>query len=353
MNDFRNRARNALLGLAIGDAVSWPAMFHRSRLLPPWLRRIRREIDAQREESGVLRVPMPFSLNQSPDVFKPGPGDDTEWAAWMIGNLMKHGCSVEPGWVIDAWRDLAADTGKIRGGVSTEAALANLRRGVLPPASGRDNPHYFDDGAACRSVPIGIAYAGNPALAAEAAAIDASVTNYEDGVLVARAIAAAISAACAGESPAGVIKRAVAELPEGTWSGRIVDEALAMCREDAPFLALVPSLHGLLNREYSDGSVGPETLALTLAIVSRLASDFSGAIAASTMFAKGADSVPALVGAIAGALTSGPAIPEQWTGYLDSLNGICLPVLAGKSYLGLVDGFVSTCAPPGDRRERT
>jgi ADP-ribosylglycohydrolase len=353
MNEFRTRARNALLGLAMGDALSWPAMFHRSRLLPAWLRRIRREIDEQREEIAILRVAMPFSLNQSADLFKPGPGDDTEWAAWMIGNLMKHGCRVELTWVNDAWLNLAADKGPVRGGVSTVAALANLRRGVMPPSSGRDNPHYFDDGAACRSVPIGIAYAGNPSRAAEAAAIDASVTNFEDGVLIARATAAAISAACAGESSAAVIGRAVAELPRGTWSGRTVDDALTMCREDVPFLALIPSLHGILNREYSDGSVGPETIALVLAIVSRLGGDFNSAIAASTMFAKGADSVPALVGAIAGALTPGPAIPEQWTNYLDPLNGICLPALAGQSYIGLVDGFVNACKPPGNRRERT
>jgi ADP-ribosylglycohydrolase len=296
---------------------------------------------------------MPFSLNQSADVFKPGPGDDTEWAAWMIGNLMKHACTVEQTWVNDAWRTLATDKGPVRGGVSTEAALANLRRGVMPPSSGRDNPHYFDDGAACRCVPIGIAYAGTPARAADSAAIDASVTNFEDGILVARATAAAISAACAGESPEAVIGRAVTELPKGSWSRRTVSEALTICRGDAPFLALVPSLHGILNREYSDGSVGPETIALVLAIVSRMGTDFSGAIAASTMFAKGADSVPALVGAIAGALTPGPAIPEQWTDHLDPLNGICLPALAGQSYIGLVDGFVNACTPPGNRREGT
>ena len=350
MNNFHNRARNALLGLAIGDAVSWPAMFHRSRLLPAWLRRIRREMDAQREETGILRVPMPFSLNQPSDVFEAGPGDDTEWAAWMIVNLQKHGCRVEAAWVNDAWRDLANDKGKIRGGVSTEAALANLRRGVMPPSSGRDNPHYFDDGAACRGVPIAIAYAGEPALASEAAAIDASVTNYEDGVLVARAIAAAISAACAGESLVAVIDRAVAELPKGSWSGRTVDDALRVCQGDAPFLALFPLLHGILNREYSDGSVGPETLALTLAIVSRLGNDFSGAIAASTMFAKGADSVPALVGAIAGALSPGTVIPEQWKTNLSPLLGICLPSLAGRNYVDLVDEFVLACSSPDNRR---
>src|SRR5512141_2275250 len=79
MNNFETRARNALLGLALGDAIGWTAMYHRAHTLPAWTRRRRREIDAQREETNVLRIPMPFSLNQPSETFDLCPTDDTEW----------------------------------------------------------------------------------------------------------------------------------------------------------------------------------------------------------------------------------------------------------------------------------
>jgi ADP-ribosylglycohydrolase len=352
MNDFRSRARNALLGLAIGDAVGWPAMFHRSRLLPPWTRRIRREMDAQREEAGVLRVPMPFSLNQPFTAFDLCPTDDTEWAAWTIDGLLANGCSVNADWVNGQWSGLARGGTAVRGGVSTQAAFANLRNGVLPPASGRNNPHYFDDGAACRAVPIGIAYAGNPDRAAAAAAVDACVTNAEDGIWVAQSVAAAVSIACAGGSSTSAIEAARGILPVDSWSRRTVDRALRLAGKDVPSLALLPLLQRILNAEYSDGCVGPETLALTLAVVQRFGGLFDEAVTTAAAFAKGADALPALVGAIAGALASGTPIPPQWEGSLGPLRGICVPSLAGRDYQGLVATFVSACSSRMDIEER-
>jgi ADP-ribosylglycohydrolase len=352
MNDFRRRARNALLGLAIGDAIGWPAMFHRSRLLPPWTRRIRREMDAQREDAGVLRVPMPFSLNQPFTAFDLCPTDDTEWAAWTMDGLLAHHGSVNAEWVAARWSDLAHGGTGIRGGVSTQAALANLRNGVMPPASGRNNPHYFDDGAACRAVPIGIAHAGNPDRAAAGAAIDACVTNAEDGIWVAQAVAAALSAACAGGSRASVVETAAGFLPADSWSRRAVDHALQLSGQDVPSLALLPLLHRVLNAEYSDGCVGPETIALTLAIIQRFGERFDEAVTTAAAFAKSADALPALVGAIAGALAPGTPIAPHWDGSLGPLRGISLPSLAGRDYQGLVETFVSACSSQKESEER-
>ena len=65
MNELKIRARNAMIGLAIGDAISWSAMFHRSYLLPPWTRRIRREIDASSEATNVILQPTPFRMKSN------------------------------------------------------------------------------------------------------------------------------------------------------------------------------------------------------------------------------------------------------------------------------------------------
>jgi len=343
MTPFRNRARHSLLGLAIGDAISWPAMFHRSWLLPAWTRRLRREIDTHRESASVIRVPMPFSLNQPPESFDLFPTDDTEWTAWAMQNLLHHSCIVDQDWVEREWSELARSEKPLRGAISTLTALANFRKGLKPPVTGSDNPHYFDDGSLCRAVPIGLAYAGNPDAAANAAAVDAHITNSEDGVWVASSVAAAISAACQGGSLDSTIDAALGALPMNSWSRRTVDRALEIAGQSASLLSLVPSLHHILHVEYSDGCAGPETLALSLAIVSKCGHNGEHAITAATCFAKGADALPAIVGALAGSLADESPWQETWT-IVQTLRGVCLPSLGGTNYLQLIDDFVSTCS---------
>ncbi len=359
MNDLQRRARSALFGLAMGDALCWPAMFHRSRLLPSWPRRLRREMEAQEEETGVLRIPMPFSLNQPAEVFDLCPTDDTEWAAWTMDLLLDRSVfppsertsrsavprSMDTGRVTAAWIALARSGQQIRAGVSTAAALENLRRGLLPPRSGQENPHYFDDGAACRAVPIGLAFAGDPGAACRAAASDASVTNYEDGVWTAQAVAAAVSTACAGEPASAVIDAALEALPPRSWSRHTVEEALRISGRKEPAFQLIPLLHDIVNKEYSYGSVGPETLALTLGIISRLGGNFEGAVTMANAFAKTADALPALVGALSGAIAPQEEIGPAWRQCIDGLRGISIPAMKGRSYLELVDTFVGDCLP--------
>jgi hypothetical protein len=61
--------------------------------------------------------------------------------------------------------------------------------------------------------------------------------------------------------------------------------------------------------------------------------------------------VPAIVGAIAGALANDDPVPERWKRSLGTLRGISIPALAGKDYLGLVTTFTGVCASAGRRKE--
>lgn len=332
------RARNALLGLVVGDALSWPAIFHRSYLLPAWPRRIRREMDQEGELHGILPVPMPFSLNQAAEAFNPGPTDDTEWAAWIMDKLITNEGLLAADMVESSWKQLADEQLPVRGWTSTHAALLNLRRGMKPPETGHDNPHYFDDGALCRAVPIGILYAGKPDVAVSATALEAAVTNAEDGVWVAQALAAAISVACAGGTIDDAVRAATDVLPKGSWSRRTVEDALRISAREEPVLSLVPSLLGIVNKEYSQCS-GPETLALALVLASRCT--FDSAVPLALAFSKNADALPAMVGALTGACDSGTPVPVQWEESVRSLGGICIPRLKGRDYVKLVDDFVA------------
>jgi ADP-ribosylglycohydrolase len=340
MNKLKQRAENAMVGLAIGDALSWTSMFHRSFLLPPWTRRIRREIDSSSETTNVIVTPMPFSLNQPANHFNISPTDKTEWAAFTAENLLKKNFDLYEQEVLNEWMKLANSQNPIRGGVSTQAALNNLRKGIQPPQSGKQNPHYFDDGAMSRAVPIGIMYAGQPDKAAEIATIDATVTNSEDGVWAAQAIAVTVSLLCAGENIKDAINGAYQYLPELSWIRRTVDEAMEIAKNNNSIFSILPEIHNkIVNREYSYGNVAPETLALTFIIVRLHGDNFETAVTTAASFAKSGETLPAMVGALAGAMQLKSIASEQWLNAINTLKGICIPNFAGKNYLKLIEAF--------------
>ena len=338
MNDLKQRATNAMVGLAIGDALSWTAMFHRSFLLPPWTRRVRREIDSDSEKSNVIVTPMPFSLNQPAQHFSISPTDETEWAAFTSQILLRSNFNSYKQSVLKEWINLAQSTNPIRGGVSTQAALHNLRNGIHPPQSGKENPHYFDDGAMARAVPIGIICAGQPDKAALLAEIDSCVTNSEDGVWAAQAMAVAISLVCSGESINNAITAAYYYLPEFSWIRRTVDEAMQIAQKSESVFSIIPELHNrIVNREYSYGNVAAETLALTFVIADVHGNNFENALLTASGFAKSGETLPAMVGALTGAMHSSAIAGEHWLNAIGSLKGICIPFLAGKNYLTLTE----------------
>jgi len=348
--ELKQRAFNALMGLAAGDAISWPAQYHRSYLLPFWTRRIRREIDGESEDVNVIRLPMPFSLNQPATVYDIGATDDTEWAAFTAKQLINSGANPSPQNWYEAWRQLANATPPVRASISIQSALENLRRGKLPPASGHDNPHYFDDSALCRAVPIGIVCAGQPERAAELTAIDASITNSKEGVLAAKAMALIMSLVCIGEKMDTSISKILAQLPETSWLGLTVRRALAIAEESSSVFDAFPRLSDeIINREYSYGSAATETLALVLAIIQLTNGNFESAVFAAAAFAKCADSVPPLVGAISAAITEKDFDYHHWRNSLQSLKGICIPMLQGENFIRIAIDLAHLAAEKGNR----
>ena len=338
------RAAGALLGLAVGDALGWPSLYHRSHRLPFWTRRIRRELDAESEATFIIRPPVPFSLNQPPSLLALGPTDDAEWVAFTARLLVANRGELPEDALTQAWLTLAESGLPIKGGVSVQAALANLRKGLRPPVTGHDNPHYFDDGACVRAVACGIARAGRPDEAARLAEQEATVTNALDGVWGARAIAAAVAASCGGAGVSTAVDVALAQLPKDSWIGRTTAKALALAEPGADPFAVLPVLSDtVVDRVYSYGTGAPETVALTLAIVRLTAGDLARAGLLAAAIVRTADSLPALVGALCGALTGLEAVPSTWQERCRVLQGICLPDLAGEDLLVLAQRLAA-CA---------
>ncbi|BCJ30099.1 ADP-ribosylglycohydrolase family protein [Actinocatenispora sera] len=389
-----DRRRGAILGLAIGDAAGWPARVHRSRVLPGWTRRLRRELDTFAETEAVTTLPVPFALNQDPTALRLGPGDDAEWVAWTLAGLAP--LPTDRAAMHARWSTAVAAGTVPAGRIAVAAAVDNLRRGVLPPDSGRRNPHHFDDAAAIRAVAFGILGA-TPAHAATLAEWDAEVTHAGDGVATARAVAVAIATAVsprpaqrpdpdrpagapaladgsagapappygagAATAPDGAAGAAVpvgragagagspapeskllaaleAELPIDRLAGRTLRRALALVAGAGTPAQAVPLLDELVDRVYSYGCAAAQTVPVAAALTAvalRSGTPTIDAILAAAALPSLADSAPALTGALLGAVRGAAELPPSWAETCRTLAGCCDPTLAGVDLLDIVE----------------
>jgi ADP-ribosylglycohydrolase len=243
----------------------------------------------------------------------------------------------------------------LRARISVRAGLGNLAAGLRPPATGHDNPHYFDDAACVRACVLAVAHPGDPGLAAELAEFDARYTQDGDGVHGARAMAAAVALALAGHDVGTCVQAALAELPAGTEIGRNARHALTLARGSESAFALVPLLeHQIVDHVYSYGIAAAETVPVALALALASNGRIAEAVPAAACLSRVADSAPALAGALTGALGGAAAIPASWRDACRTLSGCALPRLTGTDLIGLAELLEATgLADPLDSPELT
>ncbi|MFE4758605.1 ADP-ribosylglycohydrolase family protein [Streptomyces mirabilis] len=361
------RIEGLLLGLAAGDAAGWPAGRHRAARMPEWTRRLTRELDTFAEQNATTTLPVPIALNQPPEPLRLGPSDDAEWAAFAAEAVLRAGdrsalgdlsrerrmrASIDLSWNAVASEVAAAAERApevesallpLRARISVRAGLGNLATGLRPPATGHDNPHYFDDAACVRACVLAVAHPGDPRLAAELAEFDARYTQDGDGVHGARAMAAALALALAGADVDACADAALAELPESTEIGRNARHALRLARASEDTFALVPLLeHQIVDHVYSYGIAAAETVPVALALATAARGRIAEAVPAAACLSRVADSAPALAGALTGALGGGAAIPASWRDACRILSGCALPRLTGTDLIGLADLLEAT-----------
>ncbi|WP_405886531.1 ADP-ribosylglycohydrolase family protein [Streptomyces longwoodensis] len=368
-----HRIHGLLLGLAAGDAAGWPAARHRAARMPEWTRRLTRELDTFAEQNATTTLPVPIALNQPPEPLRLGPSDDAEWAAFAAEALLRAGDDTALGDLsrerrtraaIDlTWNAVAAEVAAaadrapevesavlpLRARISVRAGLGNLAAGLRPPATGHDNPHYFDDAACVRACVLAVAHPGDPDAAAGLAEFDARYTQDGDGVHGARAMAAAVSLALTGAPPAACAAAALDQLPGATEIGRNARHALALARTTDGAFALVPLLeHQIVDHVYSYGIAAAETVPVALALALAADGRIAEAVPAAACLSRVADSAPALAGALTGALGGGASIPASWRAACRTLSGCALPRLTGTDLVELAE-LLETRQPPGPR----
>ncbi|WJV49379.1 ADP-ribosylglycohydrolase family protein [Streptomyces flavofungini] len=379
----RHRAEGLLLGLAAGDAAGWPSARHRAARMPTWTRRLTRELDTFAEHNATTTLPVPIALNQPPEPLRLGPSDDAEWAAFTAEAVLKATDGTldrtlsrdrrTRATLALAWNTLASEVAAaaarapevesavlpLRARISVRAGLGNLAAGLHPPATGHDNPHFFDDAACVRACVLALVHPGDPERAADLAEFDARYTQDGDGVHGARAMAAAIATALAGTSPEEAAAAALAQLPAHTEIGRNARHALRLARDCAPHphrgdatFALVPLLeHQIVDHVYSYGIAAAETVPVALALAVASGGRIREAVPAAACLSRVADSAPALTGALTGALATASAIPYTWRETCRTLSGCALPRLAGTDLVELAGQLARAHTEPPTPQE--
>ncbi|MFF7275895.1 ADP-ribosylglycohydrolase family protein [Streptomyces griseorubiginosus] len=317
--ELRERARGALLGLAVGDALGAPA----ENLKPSQIRDRWGRIEGFVAET-------------------PSGTDDTEYTIFSGLLLARHGSALTPAHVEGAWHEWIADRdeGPFRGaGFSERGTLENLRRGLAAPISAQHR-HAWSDGLAMRAAPFGVFAAGRPAEAARLVAIDGSVSHDGEGIYGGQAVAAGVAAAMAGAPTIAVVASALAVIPDDSWTARSLRRAVAVAHRGEKAVRSAVVIGG-----YPWTDLAPEAVALAFGAYAAADGDFREAVLTAVNMGRDADTTAAVAGALAGATRGVSAIPAAWATAIGPARGSCLPSMAGRHVLDVADLLVQSTGP--------
>jgi ADP-ribosylglycohydrolase len=335
------RARGALLGLAVGDALGATLEFQD----PP-----------APEFPALARGPHTEMVGGGPWSLAPGQAtDDAQMAACLAASLAAVGSfdAADVAARYREWRRHAFDVGS-----QTAAALDALDRGCGPADSGhlawlqRDR-QAAGNGSLMRTAPIGVAFAAAPELRRAASLADSAVTHYDPRCrLACAAFNAAIGLAVDGRAqrPADLSAAARAELPAAAarLGPRDVEEQLAstaavedLSRDLDLAARSDPGLYGPeLNLH---GFAGFVRVAFRLAFWELLhAPDFESALVDVVNRGGDSDTNGAIAGALLGAWHGVESIPRRWRdavlGALAGETGPLATLYHPRVLLTLLDG---------------
>lgn len=321
------RAVGAVHGLALGDALGAPASEHRT-VRDPFVRQTLRRGRAELDEARVLRPIVPFVLTDLGTVALVGTDDAELFAVAAMTILGSPSLDVAD--LFQRWRRLM-DTPGTWTGTAQRSALLNAEAGLVPPQTGRDNPAFYDDTALPGALAAAIAI-DDPTAASGLASTLAQITHDGIGIEAAGLYAGVLSRYFSGATVSEGIDDAVAESALDGWLRDGIDEARLIVSNHSvsPFAAVPALVARFAPRTYSHPGTAAETLPLALALTEATQGDHEQALPLAFSITRHQDSLPALVGALCGALESSP---DGST--IDVLSGITIPAVKGCSLASL------------------
>lgn len=298
-----DKAYGALSGLAIGDSLG----------------------DAARKPENRANYGITTDFNKGASWST----DDTEFALLTAKTLIGCGGNLTSDIVVKAWlEDVAVQDEFKRGGASEIEAANNLRKGIRPPLSGKYNAFHMSDGSAMRIGPVGIICAGDPERAATMAEIDASVSHYRDGIWGAQAVAVAVSMAMVDATMEEIFDAIMKVIPEESWFYHAMNRAFEIVdNANGSILDAWMPLHDELYT--SSWATTAEALPSAFACLRMRSETFREGVVLAANFARDADTIGAVAGAILGAKYGVSSIPAHWVEKTRYPTGTCLQFTNG------------------------
>ena len=327
--DYRKRARGSLAGLAVGDALGRPAEgMEPDQIAERW----------GRIEGYVADTPLG--------------SDDTEYALLTAKALLAYRHQFNAETVADLWyAEVATQKGGFAGGGFSEmAAIRNLGRGHRPPRSGQ-HAHGWSDGLAMRVAPIGIVADGDPVRAARLAEQDGLVSHSGEGIYAGQAVAAAVAVAMHGADVDRAYAAAVDVVPPDSWTARDLRRAHEIVSGSDDWASVARrAVDELAVHRYYWADLAPEAVALTFVALLAGGGDFRETVLNAVNLGRDADTIAAMAGGIAGAMSGIEAVPADWLPAVAVAPGVCLLTTKGMDPMEVADDLCTLATELGDHR---
>jgi ADP-ribosylglycohydrolase len=293
-----DKAMGCMIGLAIGDALG----------------------DMARTPENHLMYGITMDFPESGG----GSTDDTEFSLLTAKLLIDTNGTPTIDDVLQSWEKYVMINDELkRGGASEREAIENIKRGILPPDSGRYNSFRMSDGAAMRISPVGIIAAGDIALTLRLAQTEACISHWEEGIWGAQAVAMAVTLAMINTPAEDMMSTILNNIPSNSWLYHSLNRAVKLVEANRSIEDVWMPLHRLTWTEYK--AAAPEAVTQALAIIYLTNLDFKKSIIYSANFGRDADTICALCGSICGARHGLSVIPQHWINRARKPSGICLP----------------------------
>lgn len=309
--DLTRRSQGALVGAAVGDSMGAPCEGMTAEEI--------------RETYGRITG---FVTDTS------GGTDDTDFTLFNAYLLLTYGVQITADQVEAEWRDklLSGEHYYRGGGFSDVLATNNLLEGMHAPATGSFNHQMWSDGVAMSISAAGIVAPGKPEVAAGLAGTLGSVSNGRDGIHTAAAVAAAISMAMVGASPAEMVDAGLRVVPRDSWTFRTLTAAREIATSHGPGDELVAAINDrLIVSWWPWADLATEAVPVAFAFFLAYDGDYARVVPASIAIGRDADTIGAIVGSMAGACRGVDAIPEEWRARVTVSQGKSIGFIANKA----------------------
>ncbi|GEB53053.1 MULTISPECIES: ADP-ribosylglycohydrolase family protein [Streptomyces] len=326
MNDPRtDRAAGALYGLALGDALGMPTQIMSRAAIAARFGRV------TGFEAGPPDNPVAAGLPAGSVT------DDTDQAL-IVGRLLAgSGGHIDPSRLAAELLEWEAGM-RAKGsldllGPSTKAALDAVGRGVPVTETGRTGT---TNGAAMRVTPVGVAFPVRPLDAFLDKVVESCQVTHDTtlGVAGAAAVAAAVSAAVDGaDLPAAMDaaeQAARAGAARGHWAAGA--DIAARIRWARGTVAGVPEAEAtdLISELIGTSVAGQESIPAAFAVLELAGDDPWRACLLAANLGGDCDTIGAMAGAVAGAVTGLGGLPADAVATLRTVNGLDLEPLAER-----------------------